>query len=132
MIAGAKNDKELFDFCKSERKDNIEKKDKKQEQIEDLESGIAELEKSIDDPETGLKAMIAETEKSLKENSKSQSDETKARREENVLYLKRALRRTARASQTRQRHAARRMCCIRRVSPTPQTPSRCCKWLLQR
>merc|ERR1719215_1675018 len=84
----AKNDKELFDFCKSERKDNIEKKDKKQEQIEDLESGIAELEKSIDDPETGLKAMIAETEKSLKENSKSQSDETKARREENVLYQK--------------------------------------------
>merc|ERR1719215_1410388 len=74
----AKNDKELFDFCKSERKDNIEKKDKKQEQ----------LEKSIDDPETGLKAMIAETEKSLKENSKSQSDETKARREENVLYQK--------------------------------------------
>merc|ERR1719361_642345 len=32
--------------------------------------------------------MIAETEKSLKENSKSQSDETKARREENVLYQK--------------------------------------------
>jgi len=88
IVEEAKVDKEQFDFCKEERKENNDKKDEKKEQIEDLESGIAELEKSIDDPETGLKAMIAESEESLEENSKSQSDETKARREENLLYQK--------------------------------------------
>merc|ERR1719223_485932 len=89
IVEEAKVDKEQFDWCKSERTENNEKKDKKQEEIEDLEAGIAELEKTIDDPETGLKVMIKETEESLEENSKSQSDETKTRREENVLYQKR-------------------------------------------
>jgi len=89
IVEEAKVDKEQFDWCESERKENNEKKDKKQEEIEDLEAGIAELEKTIDDPETGLKVMIKETEESLEENSKSQSDETKTRREENVLYQKR-------------------------------------------
>jgi len=89
IVEEAKVDKEQLDFCKSERKENNDKKDKKKEQIEDLESGIAELEKTIDDPETGLKAMIKESEESLAENSKTQSDETKTRREENLLYQKR-------------------------------------------
>jgi len=84
----AEVDKEEFDFCKDERKENNDKIDDKKKQIEGLESGIADLEKSIDDPETGLKAMIKESEESLAENEKNQKDETKTRREENLLYQK--------------------------------------------
>merc|ERR1719297_377520 len=89
IVQEAKVDKEQFDWCESETKENNEMKDKKQEEIKDLEAGIAELEKTIDHPEIGLKVMIKDTEESLEENSKSQSDETKTRREENVLYQKR-------------------------------------------
>lgn len=84
----AEVDKEQLDWCKGEREENNKNLDAKTSQIDELNTAIAELEKSVDDPATGLKFMIQETQGNLEENSKSQTDETKARREENLAYQK--------------------------------------------
>jgi len=84
----AKVDKEQLGWCKSERKENNGKKKEKEAQIQELESAISGLEETIDHPETGLKVMIKETEDSLVKNSQNQAEETKARREENIVYQK--------------------------------------------
>jgi len=47
---------------------------------------IDELTTTIDDPETGLKAQIKQTEKSLSENVETQKSETKERKAANRLY----------------------------------------------
>jgi len=64
------------------------RKKEKETQIKELESAITGLEEVIDHPETGLKVLIKNTEDSLVENTQSQAEETKARREENLVYQK--------------------------------------------
>lgn len=82
----AENDKKQFDWCKSEVEKNEANLEEKKEKITTIEGRIDELVDSIDNPETGLKQQIIETEESLQENSKSQKDETVQRRDEHAAY----------------------------------------------
>jgi hypothetical protein len=83
-----KADAEKLDFCKTERKENKKALAKQKADISRLESQVDELEKTIDDPVTGLIAQIANVEKSLLENEESQKTETADRKESNVAYQK--------------------------------------------
>merc|ERR1719359_2355272 len=53
-----KADQEQFDWCESERTDSMEKKTKAEDEILALEDEIQKLDDSINNEETGLKAMI--------------------------------------------------------------------------
>lgn len=61
---------------------------KKNSQIESLEADIEKLINDIEDPKTGLKALIASDEQSLIENTESQKTQTADRTEENLVYQK--------------------------------------------
>merc|ERR1719271_1209638 len=81
-----KSDKEKFDWCAKERKDNnMELKEKKSEILK-LDDEIDKLNKRIDDPSKGLKAQIENTEISLQQNHESQVTETAERQEANKAY----------------------------------------------
>eukprot|EP00418_Pyrodinium_bahamense_P099713 CAMPEP_0179047274 /NCGR_PEP_ID=MMETSP0796-20121207/19115_1 /TAXON_ID=73915 /ORGANISM="Pyrodinium bahamense, Strain pbaha01" /LENGTH=810 /DNA_ID=CAMNT_0020743719 /DNA_START=65 /DNA_END=2494 /DNA_ORIENTATION=- len=79
-------DKEQFLWCEAEHNTNADNWNAKTTQITELESDISGLEDNINDPVDGFKVLIQQTEESLVENSKSQSSETEARRQENVVY----------------------------------------------
>jgi len=81
-------DEENFAFCKKERKDNHRDKKKKEREMNSLDASIDKLDKRINDPVKGLKALIQETEDSLLKNRASQATETKDRLEENIAYQK--------------------------------------------
>jgi len=81
-----KADKENLDWCNEERTENNEDLADKIDQIDTLNAEIEMLVTTIDDPETGLKAQIKATEKSLEENIETQKTETKERQEANLLY----------------------------------------------
>jgi hypothetical protein len=81
-------DKENLMWCKKERTENHVALREKKEEILSLEEKIAKLTKAIEDPETGLKAQIAATEESLKENKEAQTTETADRTEANKAYQK--------------------------------------------
>mmetsp|Transcript_95662 Transcript_95662/g.184524 ORF Transcript_95662/g.184524 Transcript_95662/m.184524 type:complete len:726 (+) Transcript_95662:41-2218(+) len=101
---GEIDDKQLA-WCKSERKESEANQKAKKGEIKALKSAIAELESSIDHPETGLKVMIEKTAEKLAENQQSQEDETKVRKEENSLYQKNVYH-TAEAAEMLQRAIA--------------------------
>jgi len=82
------SDKENLMWCKKERKTNEASLKEKKEEITSLEEEIDKLTTSIEDPETGLKAQIAATEESLRENKESQTAETAERLQANILYQK--------------------------------------------
>jgi len=79
-------DKENLDWCNKERKENKATLAKKKKEILALEKSIDGLTKAIEDPKTGLKVQIQETEQSLVDNKESQTKETADRLEENVAY----------------------------------------------
>merc|ERR1719454_2836080 len=81
-----KADKEKFDWCAKERKENNKALKEKKAEILKLEGEIDDLNKRINDPVKGLKAQIADTEKSLEENHNSQVTETADRQEANKAY----------------------------------------------
>merc|ERR1719378_1029899 len=81
-----KQDKENLDWCNDERTENNDKLDEANDQIDTLTGEIDELDTTINDPETGLKAQIKQTEESLTATIKSQKTETKERQEANLLY----------------------------------------------
>merc|ERR1719203_1174518 len=72
-------DEEQLTWCKSERKTNNENLKTKKAEIVTLNDQIATLVDLIDNPITGLKKMIADTEDALVFNTKSQTDETEDR-----------------------------------------------------
>jgi len=84
----AKQDKENLDWCYSERDENHAEKKKLKGEMESLEEGIDELDKSINHPKTGLKTQIAEREDALEKNNEAQKTETASRLEENIAYQK--------------------------------------------
>jgi chromosome segregation ATPase len=84
--AEGKADKEKLDWCKKERTENNESLEQKKKDILALEGSIDKLTTSIEDPKTGLKKQIEETELSLVQNTESQTSETKERTEDNVAY----------------------------------------------
>jgi len=73
-------------WCQSERATSRASIARKNSQITALLAEIGGLTRTIEDPQTGLKALIQADEESLRLNRESQTDETKARREENVAY----------------------------------------------
>merc|ERR1719236_43663 len=81
-----KSDEEQKEWCETEREENHKKKEEKEKKIEDLKAKIEELVDRIDNPETGLKAMIKQTEEDLKKNHDAQVTETAQRAEENKAY----------------------------------------------
>merc|ERR1719217_1220721 len=81
-----KSDEEQKEWCETERDENHKKKEEKEAKIEDLNAKIEELVDRIDNPETGLKAMIKQTEEDLKKNHDDQVSETASRQEENKAY----------------------------------------------
>jgi len=86
IVEEGKADKENYDWCKKERKDNKADKKQKEKEMLSLEKEINKLENRINDPKDGLKAVIAETEDSLVKNRESQTTETKERLGENLAY----------------------------------------------
>merc|ERR1719333_322310 len=77
IVAEGKADKEQLDWCNSERESNHADLQEKKDQIETLNTEITDLDTLINDPETGLKVQIAETEEKLVNNHDSQVKETK-------------------------------------------------------
>jgi len=82
----AKQDAENLAHCKKERKENNKNLDEKNNEMRRLDSEITELDATINNPKTGLKAQIADTEDSLNANHESQVTETADRKEANVAY----------------------------------------------
>merc|ERR1719375_468235 len=81
-----KADKEQLDWCNSERESNHADLQEKKDQIETLNTEITDLDTLINDPETGLKVQILQTEEKLVNNHDSQVKETKERTDENLAY----------------------------------------------
>jgi hypothetical protein len=81
-------DKENLQWCIKERTENKAALKEKKAEILALEEKIDKLTTEIEDPETGLKKQIADTEESLVQNTDSQKTETKDRTEENLAYQK--------------------------------------------
>jgi len=79
-------DKKNLDWCNKERKENNAALDGKKKDITSLEGSIDKLSTTINDPKSGLKALIQETEDSLVQNKESQTTETAERTEANVAY----------------------------------------------
>merc|ERR1719235_197094 len=70
-------DKENLDWCKGERKNSKKDLEAKKSQIKTLKEAIDKLDEAINDPKTGLKVTISDTEDDLVENQKAQADQTK-------------------------------------------------------
>jgi len=83
-----KADAEKKAWCEKERTDNKAELKEKNAELLKLEGKMEDLDKTINDPKTGLKAQIAETETALLENSESQKTETADRLESNMAYQK--------------------------------------------
>eukprot|EP00747_Dinoflagellata_sp_TGD_P137768 gnl/TRDRNA2_/TRDRNA2_175726_c0_seq4.p1 gnl/TRDRNA2_/TRDRNA2_175726_c0~~gnl/TRDRNA2_/TRDRNA2_175726_c0_seq4.p1 ORF type:complete len:744 (+),score=285.01 gnl/TRDRNA2_/TRDRNA2_175726_c0_seq4:50-2281(+) len=84
----AKADKEKLDWCNTEREESHGDLEDTKKQILTLEEEIDTLDDTINNPEKGLKAQLAETQDSLAENYQDQVTETKERTEANLLYQK--------------------------------------------
>merc|ERR1719236_76075 len=80
-----KSDEEQKEWCETEREENHKKKEEKEKKIEDLKAKIEELVDRIENPETGLKVQIKQTEDDLKKNHDAQVTETAQREEEKEL-----------------------------------------------
>jgi predicted nucleic acid-binding Zn-ribbon protein len=81
-----KQDKTNLDWCNKERDENEDSLKEKKAEILKLEDAIDKLTKTIEDPKTGLKKQIEETEISLVQNKDAQTKETATRTEENLAY----------------------------------------------
>jgi len=79
-------DKEQKKWCEDERDESHKNKEKAERSIEELKETINTLDDAINNPETGLVAMIAETETSLQNNHDDQAESTTTRGQENQLY----------------------------------------------
>eukprot|EP00746_Dinoflagellata_sp_MGD_P152888 gnl/MRDRNA2_/MRDRNA2_83946_c0_seq1.p1 gnl/MRDRNA2_/MRDRNA2_83946_c0~~gnl/MRDRNA2_/MRDRNA2_83946_c0_seq1.p1 ORF type:complete len:768 (-),score=287.21 gnl/MRDRNA2_/MRDRNA2_83946_c0_seq1:27-2033(-) len=82
----AKADLEQKEWCASEREEYHQRKEDTERAISELEEKINTLDDTINNPETGLLKMIADTEESLKQNHESQTEQTTDRGKENRLY----------------------------------------------
>merc|ERR550514_1307042 len=75
-------------FCDDERTKNDEMLATKKSNIETLEGDIASLKDEIENPETGLKATLAQGQQNLKDTKNSQASATETRAAENAEYQK--------------------------------------------
>jgi hypothetical protein len=86
IAAEGKADADNLEWCNTERATSDAKVNDLDAEIMALDSAIKELLTEIDAPDDGLKARIATTEISLKENYHSQTTQTEQRQEENLAY----------------------------------------------
>jgi len=84
----AKLDKEQKEWCEGETSTNEETLEAKKTLIDTLEGEITDLVNSIEDPETGLKRQIKDTEVSLDENSRNQAEASADRKEAHGVFKK--------------------------------------------
>merc|ERR1740117_1105328 len=84
----AKVDEEQKDWCISERDEKAGTISDREGDITSLTGKIDGLDSKIDDPKTGLKLQIKDTNDDIDENRENQVDETAARRDENMAYQK--------------------------------------------
>jgi hypothetical protein len=82
----AKQDKTNLDWCNKERDENEASLSEKEQEILKLEDSIDKLDTTINDPKTGLKKQIEETELALVQNKESQTTETASRTKDNLAY----------------------------------------------
>merc|ERR1719440_1854340 len=83
-----KSDDDQKAFCDDERTKNDEMLANKVDNIDRLSGEVAELTDQIENPETGLKAVLAEAQNNLANTKKSQAEETADRQAENAEYQK--------------------------------------------
>merc|ERR1740121_1294291 len=81
-----KVDEEQLKWCREERKVNNKNLADKKAEIVTLNGEIDTLVDTIDNPVTGLKKQIQDTEDGLAANQESQTTETQQRTEENLEY----------------------------------------------
>jgi len=81
-------DAKQHEWCLSERTTTQDGITSKTNEITDLGGDIQTLTDEIENPETGLKAMIQLDEEALQQNYNSQETQTKERRDENLAYQK--------------------------------------------
>jgi hypothetical protein len=86
IVDEEKVDTEELAWCNKEREENNANLEIKKSEITTLEGTITTLKDTIDNPVTGLKFQISETEASLVTNSESQTTETADRKESNAAY----------------------------------------------
>jgi len=73
-------------WCVKERANSNKNRKAKKSQMQTLNEAIDKLEETMDDPKTGVKQQISETEISLLENKKAQTDQAKTRKGESAAY----------------------------------------------
>ena len=73
-------------WCDTERDTNNEALNQKKERIQALNSEITDLNDQLENPETGLKAQLVETNTLLSENRANQKSITEQRQKENAAY----------------------------------------------
>merc|ERR1719262_1383633 len=83
-----KSDDDQKAFCDDERTKNDEMLANKIDNIDRLSGEIDDLTDQIENPETGLKAVLAEGQTNLANTKKSQAEETADRQAENAEYQK--------------------------------------------
>merc|ERR1719265_2208102 len=79
-------DQDQKEWCVAERKRSKEELSVKKTDTDGLSSSITELEDTINNVDTGLKAMLKAEETKLTENKKAQADEVEDRGLENIAY----------------------------------------------
>jgi len=84
--AEEKDDKQNLDWCKNETEHFTGEKEDAESQILELESAIQKLDDSINNEESGFKAMIKQNEDNLKTNHENQVESTTQRANENRAY----------------------------------------------
>eukprot|EP00933_Yihiella_yeosuensis_P049587 TRINITY_DN4664_c5_g1_i1.p1 TRINITY_DN4664_c5_g1~~TRINITY_DN4664_c5_g1_i1.p1 ORF type:complete len:707 (-),score=228.16 TRINITY_DN4664_c5_g1_i1:81-2132(-) len=86
IVDEEKADKKQFDLCKKNRAEGASEVAEKNEQINELNMAMATLDKTMNEPDNGLKDTIKREEEELEQNQKDQKDETTERRTENEEY----------------------------------------------
>jgi len=86
IVEEGKVDKENLDWCNEERTDNDASLEDKKDQISTLQGAIDDVTDTIENPESGLKVMIDQTNDALKGNVEAQVKQTENRKEENKAY----------------------------------------------
>jgi len=88
LAAEERADDEQLAWCNTERTTNNDNLNTKTGQITTLQGQITDLTNAIEEPETGLKAMIQSDEAALQTNNENQKTQTHDRTEDNLAYQK--------------------------------------------
>jgi hypothetical protein len=88
LVKEGKSDKEQLDFCVDERAGLNKALEENTNEMKELEMHSQEVQSAIENPETGLQAMLQTQEASLTENEAAQKEESSERKEAADVYAK--------------------------------------------